>query len=96
MAFLAFEPAGITPDTIKSDVRSALASGAITNSGLATSLLAELNAASDARSRGQCAVSARTYQAFINDVSAQSGKLIASSKASLLVSEAQFQIDNCP
>jgi hypothetical protein len=94
---LVFEtPVVITPDSIKTDVRSALSSGAITNAGVANSLLAKLNAASDARSRGQCATAARDYQAFIHELSAQSGKHVASSTASQLAGEAQFLIANCP
>lgn len=93
---LAFEGVAITPDSIKADVQSALASGAISNSGLATSLLAELNAASAARAHGQCATAANIYQAFINELSGQSGKLVASATASQLTSEAQFLIANCP
>jgi hypothetical protein len=38
---LAFEPAAITPDSIRADVRSALSSGAIDNAGVANALLAQ-------------------------------------------------------
>jgi hypothetical protein len=93
---LVFEPVLITPDSIRADVTSALASGAISNAGIANSLLAELNAAQDARSRGQCSVAANVYQAFINEVNAQSGKAIAPATATQLVIEAQFLIAHCP
>lgn len=93
---LAFQPMLVTPDSIKADVRSALAGGAITNAGVANSLLAQLNAASAARSRGQCATAANIYQAFINELSAQSGKLISSAMASQLTGEARFLMANCP
>jgi FIMAH domain-containing protein len=86
----------ITPDSIIADVNSALSSGAITNAGVANSLLAELNQAKAARDRGQCATAASIYRAFINDVQAQSGKAISAVTASQLVSEAQFLIANCP
>ena len=89
-------PVSITADSIKADVKSALASGAINNDGVASSLLAELNAASAAQSRGQCATAAVLYTSFINDVNAQSGKHIAAATAAQLVSEAQFLIANCP
>jgi len=96
IAAIAFEVPSITPDSIKADVQTALASGAITNAGLGTSLLGELNAASDARSRGQCAVAANLYNAFIGELQAQSGKQVATATASQLISEAQFLIANCP
>ena len=86
----------ITPDSIKVDVRSALASGAISNEGVANSLLAELSQAQAARARGQCGTAGNLYRAFINDVNAQSGKAIATATAGRLVSEAQFLIANCP
>ena len=93
---LAFEGIAITPDSIISDVKSAVASGAIDNAGVGTALVAELNAAKAARTRGDCAAAANIYQAFVNDVSAQSGKSIASATADQLVSEAKVLIANCP
>jgi len=86
----------ITPGSIIADVKSALSSGAITNAGVASSLLAKLNAAKAARGRGQCATAALIYHAFIAEVRAQSGKAIAPATAGRLVSEAQFLIANCP
>ncbi len=96
LAAIAFEPVLITAESIKADVRSALASGAITSAGLAASLLAELTAAADARSRGQCAVAANLYNAFISELQAQSGNLVAAATANQLITEAQFVIANCP
>lgn len=94
---LAFEPViAITADSIRADVRSALASGAIDNSGVATALLAQLNAAAAARTSGQCATAANIYHAFINAVTAQSGQHIAAATATTLISEAQFLIAHCP
>ena len=105
-------PPQITPESIKADVRTALASGAIDNAGVATSLLAKLNAAADARASSAasssrltgCATAANIYQAFINEVIAQSGGTassttrthIAAATASQLISEAQFLIAHCP
>jgi hypothetical protein len=86
----------ITPDTLKADVQSALASGAITKAGVASTLLDDLNAAQAARNRGQCKTAANIYQQFISDVNAQTGKSIATATASKLVSEAQFLQVNCP
>jgi hypothetical protein len=86
----------ITPDTLKADVQSALASGAISKSGVAKTLLDDLNAAQAARDRGQCKTAANIYQQFISDVNAQTGKSIAASTASNLIGVAQFLTVNCP
>jgi hypothetical protein len=93
---LAFEGVAITPDSIISDVHGAVASGAIDNAGVAISLLAKLNAAKAARAGGDCATAASVYQAFINEVNAQSGQHVAAATAAQLVSEAQFLVANCP
>jgi hypothetical protein len=93
---LAFQPSPITPESIEADVRAALGSGAIDNAGVANSLLAKLNAAADARSRGQCSVAAAIYGAFIDDLNAQSGNHVAADAATRLVAEAQFLVANCP
>ena len=109
---IAFEaPPQVTPQSIMDDVRAALASGAIDNEGVAASLLAKLNAAADARASSAasgarpngCATAANIYQAFIDEVNAQSGATSSSTRghitpaaASQLVSEAQFLIANCP
>lgn len=93
---LVFEGVAITPDSIIADVQGALASGAISDPGVAGSLVAKLNAAKAARLRGQCGAAAAVYQAFINEVDTQSGKAVAAPTASQLVSEAQSLIANCP
>jgi hypothetical protein len=89
-------PVVITPESIKADVRSALASGAITNAGVASSLLAKLNAAETARSRGQCMTAGNDYRAFIAEVNALRGKMVAAATANQLMSEARFLVTNCP
>jgi hypothetical protein len=93
----------VTPDSIIADVKGAVSSGAITSAGLANSLTAELNQAKAARSRGDCTTAASIYQAFINEVMAQSNTTasgvrphISAAKASQLIGEAQFLIANCP
>ncbi len=96
LAAIAFEPVLITPESIKADVRTALASGAITNPDFAGALLAQLSAAETARSRGQCTTAANIYNAFINTLKAQSGNQVAATTASQLISEAKFLIANCP
>jgi hypothetical protein len=94
---LAFEPAiMVTPESIEADVRSAFASGAITNAGVAISLLLKLDVAEAARSLGHCSTAAKAYAAFIRELSAQSGKTVAPATANQLTSEAQFLITNCP
>jgi hypothetical protein len=93
---LIFEGVATTPDSIKADVNSAAASGAIDNAGVATALIAQLDAAAAARANGQCTTAANIYSAFINAVTAQSGTHISAATAAQLVSEAQFLIANCP
>jgi hypothetical protein len=93
---LFFIAPSVSPDSLISDVDSALASGSITNAGVARSLLAQLSQAKAARDRGQCSTAANLYQAFINDVTAQSGKAITTSAAGRLIAEAQFLVENCP
>jgi len=93
---MAFEGIATTPDSIRADVQSALATGAISNAGVANSLLAELSQAQAARSRGQCATAGTMYHAFINEVTAQSGKAIAAATATQLAGEAQLLIASCP
>jgi hypothetical protein len=96
LAAIVFEPVLITPESIKADVRAALASAAITNPGFAGALLAQLTAAEAARSRGQCTTAANIYKAFINALNAQSGKQVAATTATQLINEAKFLIANCP
>jgi hypothetical protein len=94
IATIAFEPANAAPN-LKADLQAAIASGAIDNAGVAGALLAELNAATAAQSRGQCSAAIRLYQAFINDLMAQSGKHVAAATATQLAGEAQFQMTQC-
>ena len=105
---LAFQPMSVTPQSIEADVKAAVASGAIDNAGVANSLLAKLDAAADARAASSgstagnhgCAVAAKIYQAFINEVTAEGASdprpHIAQATAGLLISEARFLIANCP
>jgi len=86
----------MTAESIKSDVRQALASGGITQAGVAESLLAKLNAASAARSRGQCSTASANYRAFLNDVKAQTGKDISAGTANTLSIDAQYLMAHCP
>ncbi len=86
----------VTPDSIKDDVSQFFAAGKIKNQGLANSLTVKLNAAAAARTRGNCQTAANNYQAFINEVQAQTGKGIDSSAAQVMIADAQYLIAHCP
>ena len=86
----------VTADSIKDDVRQFLAMGLIKNNGLANSLLAKLDAAANARARGDCNSSANNYQAFINELNAQSGKGVDATAAAIMIADAQYLITHCP
>jgi hypothetical protein len=73
-------------------VQHAQEMGHITNAGVATSLLAKLDAAQAALDRGQTDVAISLLNAFISDVSAQSDKLIAADHAAHMVMHAQMVI----
>jgi hypothetical protein len=91
-----FEAVVITPESIKHDVEQALATGGITTEGVASSLMAKLNAAAKARSGGDCDKAADRYGAFIKELEAQSGKAVSATTASQLITEAQYLIGHCP
>ena len=86
----------VTPDSIKGDVNQFLGSGKIKNQGLANSLLAKLNAAAKARAAGNCATANNIYQAFINELQAQSGKGVDATAAAIMIADAQYLIAHCP
>jgi len=86
----------VTADSIKGDVTQFLAAGAIKNNGEANSLLAKLDAAANARARGQCSTAANDYQAFINELKAQSGKGVDANAAAIMIADAQYLIAHCP
>jgi hypothetical protein len=86
----------VTADSIKQDVTQFLAAGLIKDAGLANSLLAKLNAAADARSRGQCGTAANQYDAFIHALQAQAGKGVDANAAAIMTADAQYLIANCP
>ena len=86
----------VTPDSIKNDVGQFRASGAIDNGGIAKSLLAKLDAAAAARARGSCETADNIYQAFINELQAQSGKHVDATAATIMITDAQYLIAHCP
>jgi hypothetical protein len=85
----------VTPQSIIDDITQFLASGAI-SANIANSLLAKLNNALAARNRGQCGPAGNIYQAFINEVNAQTGKGITPAAAAILIADAQYLIAHCP
>jgi hypothetical protein len=86
----------VTPDSIKQGVNQFLAAGLIKNSGLANSLLAKLNAAANARDKGNCLPAANNYQAFINELQAQLGTGVDTGAAQIMIADAQYLIAHCP
>jgi len=85
----------VTPDSIIADVNEFFADGKITQDH-AQSMLAKLQAAKDARARGDCTAASNIYNAFINEVQAQSGKHIDPTAATIMIGDAQYLIANCP
>jgi len=85
----------VTPQSIKDDVTQFVASGDIKKDGTENSLLAHLNAAAAAEARGNCTAAENIYQAFINEVVAQTGKAITPTAAQILIADAQYLISHC-
>jgi hypothetical protein len=86
----------VTAESIKADVAKFLAAGMIKTPGLATSLLAKLNGAADARARGRCSKAASLYRAFINELQAQSEVGVDPAAAGIMVADAEYLIAHCP
>lgn len=82
----------VTPQSIMADVHEFLSSGDIKNAGLANSLLAKLQAAAQAESRGNCMAASNIYRAFISQVQAQTGKGIGPPAAGILIADARYLI----
>jgi hypothetical protein len=82
--------------SIKGDVTQFLGAGRIKNNGEANALLAKLNAAANALAAGNCAVANNTYQAFINELNAQSGNGVDSAAAAIMIGDAQCLMAHCP
>jgi hypothetical protein len=97
LASLAFEPVVVvTAESLRADLVQARASGAIDNAGVFKTLLADLDAAAAATSRGQCKTASNYFKSFINDLSSQSGKHVTRATAGLLADEALAVIGQCP
>jgi hypothetical protein len=89
-----FASSGVTPQSIIGDMKFLQASGAITLN--TNSLLAKLNNAMAERNSGKCGPAGNVYAAFINEVSAQTGKKITPAAAAILIADAQYLVAHCP
>jgi hypothetical protein len=96
VAYPSFFGPAATPTSIQSFVTQNLASGAISNAGVANSLLAKLMAAATARASSDCTTAGNVYGAFVNALNAQSGKMVDAAAAAALIADAKFLIANCP
>ncbi len=85
----------VTAASILGDVTQLVASGLI-DPQMQTPLLAKLDAAADARARGQCPTAADIYDAFLSQVQAQTGNKIDPAAAAVLIADAQYLIAHCP
>jgi FIMAH domain-containing protein len=85
----------VTAESIKDDVRHFMASGDVTLDD-GRSLLKLLDAAANARARGNCATANQFYQALIKELTAQSGKKVSSTAAAIMIADAQYLIAHCP
>jgi len=65
-------------------------------SALVNSLLAKLSNAAKKFNSGDCMTAQNIYQAFINEVQAQTGKGISEAAAAILIADAEYLIANCP
>ncbi len=107
VGILAFEGAAVTPASVRAEVQQAFASGLVQGQGVESAILSELDAATAARARGQCATAERIYSAVINTVQALSStghtasgsrtdQKIDPSFGSQLISDLNFLIGHCP
>ena len=83
-----------TTDGLNSLIQQILASGQIDNAGIANSLLSKVLNAADAAASGNGQASDNIMQAFINQVSAQSGQQISASAAAILINAAAYIINH--
>jgi hypothetical protein len=88
-----FASSGATAQSIIDDVYRLRANGAITMNP--NSLVAKLNNAMADRKSGKCNTASNVYGAFINEVTAQTGKGITKPAATILITDAQFLQLHC-
>jgi len=85
----------VTPDSIVQDVNQFFAAGAIKGQGTEASLLAKLEAARSAWNSGNCTAADNLYQAFINELQAQSGKSVDATAALIMIQDAEYLMAHC-
>ena len=79
-------------DSLISSVEQLYESGDISKAGVANSLIAKLERVFANLDKGRTAVAMRGLAAFINEVTAQSGKAISPAAAALLIADAESLI----
>jgi hypothetical protein len=82
------EPEGTTIESLHHCVEHCREMGHIDNDGVARSLLGKIEAARDARDRGQLDLAVALLETFINEVEAQAGKHIDPEHAAHMVEHA--------
>jgi hypothetical protein len=85
----------VTAQSIIDEVSYFVSIGAITQDRGA-SLLKKLQAAAAYRAAGDCKDANETYQAFINELMAQSDKKVNSTAATTMILDAQYLMAHCP
>jgi hypothetical protein len=85
----------VTPQSIIEDVNQFYAAGDITQDK-ARSLLAKLQNAAGQWAVGNCVAATGIYQAFINELRAQSGRHVDPTAASIMIADATYLISHCP
>jgi hypothetical protein len=82
-----------TPDSLAAGVKRLFEEGKIDNVGVYNSLISKLNAVLSALDKSKTSLAIQNLQAFVNEVNAQSGKHITAEAAMLLVTDAQWIIE---
>jgi hypothetical protein len=85
----------VTPQSIIEDVNQFSAAGDITPNHV-RSLLAKLQNAAKQWAASNCNAATGMYNAFINELQAQSGKHVDPMAASIMIGDARYLIDHCP
>src|SRR6266700_7638784 len=84
----------VTPQSIQDDVRQFFQDGSIRNFGLEISLLAILDEAAEARTRGRCSLAATLYRVFIDRVQDNRDRRVGidAAAADTMIADAQYLI----
>ncbi len=86
----------VTAASIMDDVRYYLSTGDVNVNNGGNSLLQKLKAAAAYRAAGDCKDANDVYQAFINELKAQSGKKVSRTSAAVMIADAQYLMEHCP